>query len=93
MKIGIITLHYALNAGAVLQAFALQSYLKSLGHEVEFIDYVPKHQYSLRSFIAKSPYVMYNKWKDIYYGEKYTRKKTSTKYLNEETHDIFLKNN
>ena len=67
MKIGIITLHYALNAGAVLQAFALQTYLKSLGHEVEFIDYVPKHQYSLRSFIAKSPYVMYNKWKDIYY--------------------------
>ena len=60
MKIGIITLHYALNAGAVLQAFALQTYLKSLGHEVEFIDYVPKHQYSLRSFIAKSPYVMYN---------------------------------
>lgn len=54
MKIGIITLHYALNAGAVLQAFALQTYLKSLGHEVEFIDYVPKHQYSLRSFIAKS---------------------------------------
>lgn len=41
MKIGIITLHYALNAGAVLQAFALQTYLKSLGHEVEFIDYVP----------------------------------------------------
>lgn len=81
MKIGIITLHYALNAGAVLQAFALQTYLKSLGHEVEFIDYVPKHQYSLRSFIAKSPYVMYNKWKDIYYGEKYTRKKNFNKVL------------
>lgn len=28
MKIGIITLHYALNAGAVLQAFALQTHFK-----------------------------------------------------------------
>ena len=93
MKIGIITLHYALNAGAVLQAFALQTYLKSLGHEVEFIDYVPKHQYSLRSFIAKSPYVIITNGKIYITGKNIQEKKTSTKYLNEETHDIFLKNN
>ena len=42
MKIGIITFHWALNYGAVLQAYALQTYLESMGHKVEVIDYRPK---------------------------------------------------
>ena len=41
MKIGILTFHCAHNYGAVLQAYALQEYLKSCGHEVEIIDYRP----------------------------------------------------
>jgi len=41
MKIGIITYHFATNYGAVLQAYALQTYLISNGHEVEFINYTP----------------------------------------------------
>lgn len=39
MKIGILTFHRALNYGAVLQCYALQMYLKMLGHEVRVIDY------------------------------------------------------
>lgn len=39
MKIGILTFHNAHNYGAVLQAFALREYLKSLGHQVEFVNY------------------------------------------------------
>jgi hypothetical protein len=39
MKIGIITFHRAQNFGAVLQAYALQEYLKDSGCEVEIIDY------------------------------------------------------
>jgi hypothetical protein len=39
MQIGILTYYYALNYGAVLQAFALQKHLESLGHQVEFIAY------------------------------------------------------
>lgn len=39
MKIGILTFHRALNVGAVLQAWALQKYIQSLGHDVEIIDY------------------------------------------------------
>lgn len=39
MNIGIITFHRAENFGAVLQAYALQTYLSSLGHEVKIIDY------------------------------------------------------
>lgn len=43
MKIGILTFHCANNYGAVLQAYGLQVYLKSLGHEVFVIDYRPKY--------------------------------------------------
>lgn len=39
MKIGILTFHDAHNYGAALQAFALQEYIKSKGHEVFFLDY------------------------------------------------------
>lgn len=41
MKIGILTFHSAVNYGAVLQAYGLQEYLKSLGHDVYLIDYRP----------------------------------------------------
>lgn len=40
-KIGILTLHYSNNYGAVLQALALQKIIQSMGHEVEVIHYVP----------------------------------------------------
>lgn len=42
MKIGILTLHRANNYGAVLQCFALQETLKSLGHDTWVIDYRQK---------------------------------------------------
>lgn len=38
MKIGIVTFHKAINFGAILQAYALQTKLKELGHEPFFID-------------------------------------------------------
>ena len=41
MKLGILTFHRAFNYGAFLQAYALLTYLKSFGYEVEFIDYWP----------------------------------------------------
>lgn len=43
MKIGILTFHRALNYGAVLQCYALQEVLKTMGHEVEVIDYRPNY--------------------------------------------------
>lgn len=39
MKIGILTFHRAHNYGAVLQCYALQEVLRSMGHEVDVIDY------------------------------------------------------
>ena len=40
-KIGLLTFHCAHNYGAVLQAYALQEYIKSLGCDVEILDYRP----------------------------------------------------
>ena len=39
MKTAIITLHYAHNYGAVLQAWALKHALEGMGHEVQFVNY------------------------------------------------------
>jgi len=41
MNVGLITFHRAQNAGAVLQAFALQRVIQGLGHRAKFIDYYP----------------------------------------------------
>jgi len=82
MKIGIITFHNALNAGAVLQAYALQTLLTQQGHKVEFINYNPIRKYTYRDYIAKSPIVMFNKWLNIYNGKKYTKNGNFNKVLN-----------
>ena len=50
MKIGILTFHCAHNYGAVLQAYGLQEYLKSQGHEAFMIDY--RHGYLTRNYRA-----------------------------------------
>ena len=39
-KIGILTMHKVLNYGSALQAYALQQYISSMGHNVELIDYI-----------------------------------------------------
>lgn len=44
MHIGILTFHWATNYGAILQCYALQTYLESLGHDVKIINYKP-HMY------------------------------------------------
>jgi hypothetical protein len=43
MKIGILTYHRSHNYGALLQAFALQTYLRGLVHETEVVDYWPNY--------------------------------------------------
>lgn len=43
MKICTITCHDVYNVGASLQAYALQTYLKLLGHDVKIIDYKPDY--------------------------------------------------
>lgn len=50
MKIGILTYHRAHNYGAMLQAYALRTFLQDNGYVVDFIDYWPQYhnrQYAL----------------------------------------------
>jgi hypothetical protein len=44
MKIGILTFHYSINYGGVLQSQALYSTLKNLGYDVQIIDFQPKEE-------------------------------------------------
>lgn len=43
MNIGILTFHFALNYGAMLQAYALLSTIRNDGHSCQIIDYMPAH--------------------------------------------------
>jgi polysaccharide pyruvyl transferase WcaK-like protein len=42
MKICTLTIHFGVNHGSALQAYALFKYLSQLGHDVKVIDYIPK---------------------------------------------------
>ncbi|MFI3165980.1 MAG: polysaccharide pyruvyl transferase family protein [Bacillota bacterium] len=56
MKIYTITCHDVYNAGAGLQAYALNTYLKNQGHDAEIIDYKPDYlsnHYGLWSISSK----------------------------------------
>ncbi len=71
MKIGILTFHFAHNYGAMLQAYALKSYLSQQGNEVSVIPYESKlfyHQYKSRPFaIKKNPFDIVKHFKKYCY--------------------------
>ncbi len=52
-KIGILTFHCAHNYGAVLQCYALQEYLKSLGYDARVINYRPKYLFKAYRIINR----------------------------------------
>ena len=69
MKIKTITCHDVYNAGASLQSYALMTFLRNNGHDVEIIDYKPdylSHHYDLwyipnpkyRNILLKYPYLL-----------------------------------
>ena len=64
MKTGIITFHWSDNYGAVLQTYALQSFLQERGHEVQVIDYNPQgRRPSWRvKWLSKNPAICLLKW-------------------------------
>lgn len=80
MKIGILTLSFNINYGGVLQAYALQHVLKSMGHEVYFIELIDslmklpiyKMPYSYSKRIIRN--ILGHKC-PILYEQKYNREK------------------
>lgn len=102
MKIGILTFHWATNYGAVLQAFALQEYLQSLGHNVEIINYKPIGFDFLPRYLRR-PWLMRNLRQDLIgrkkekklkiFREKYlkmTKRYFTTKQMTETNFDYDL---
>lgn len=66
-KIGILTLHYSNNYGAILQCMSLQNTLKSMGHNVEIINYIPL-SYNEAGFtknLGVKRNIFKNRWEDL----------------------------
>lgn len=63
MKTGIITFHWPTNYGAILQCFALQEALHTLGHEVRVINYKPsRYNDNIWTFIRFRKFVNLKKY-------------------------------
>ncbi len=93
MKIYTLTCNNAYNYGAVLQAYALQTYLSSYGNDVEIINYIPPYlrkisdkykKIFLLSFVRKILYF------PDYYKSKIVFNKFKKNYLKEtaEVHSL-----
>lgn len=62
MRIGILTFHASHNYGSMLQAYALQTFLRSKGCDVKIINLRPKAQ---RKLYAHPFSLKYNSWKKL----------------------------
>lgn len=58
-QIGILTLHRALNYGAVWQCYALKNACESMGHTVSTIDYNPYGHYEAKWAMGRRPSTAY----------------------------------
>ena len=91
MKVGILTYHRAENYGALLQAFALKTYLSQMGHDVSFVDYWPEyHKDYFRIFprmkFKKGGFIIkiYCLYMAIVWGlARYKRKKIFSHFISE----------
>ena len=93
MKIKTITCHHVYNVGASLQAFALQHYLESIGHETEIIDFKPPYlsrHYSLRAVNSKR----YDRpvLRLLYLAAKFPRRLKALRSKKKQEFDEFRKN-
>src|SRR5690554_5630676 len=66
-KIGILTFHYSNNYGGVLQALSLHNTVKSLGYDVEVINFIPSNYkpYKVMSNLGLRKNIYKNKIKDL----------------------------
>ena len=91
MKIGILTFHCAHNYGAVLQAYGLQEYLRSQGHETYIIDYRPGYltrnykAFNIRCWMASTP-------REIVYKLRYEPFLWKHRILRSKAFDRFIRN-
>ena len=83
IKIGIMTFHWATNHGAILQAYAMQTYLSKEFHaDVQIIDYFPKkyEKNILNCIHIFHPEITFHNMKEL--GKEKKLKIFRKKYLN-----------
>lgn len=89
MRIGILTFHRACNFGAVLQCYALQEVLKSIGHDSVVIDYVQPHtELIYKSFSVKRLCLLFPHYRRMFrylidYQWRKERKKMFRKFIHQ----------
>ena len=92
MRVGILTVNRAINVGAVLQAYALQEMLRSIGHDAWVINYIqPEVEKSNRPVYTFSKMIrllLHGHLRSVYY---YPDEKKKQKVKNSHFDD-FLKN-
>ena len=82
MRIGILTFHWATNYGAILQCYALQEYLRDQGHDVEIINYKPRH-FDFWAKYVRRPWLLKDFRKDLIARKKESKLvQFRSKYLN-----------
>lgn len=84
-KVGIITYHFALNYGAVLQCFALQKYLQEKKYEVVILNFVSEIQDQNNNIIKKNKGakgIIYNFLLLPFYKLRKEKKDKFTKFSN-----------
>jgi hypothetical protein len=92
MKIKTITSHDVYNYGASLQAYALMTYLQSLGHDVEIIDYKPEYVLRRYNYMWVNPESVFHKFwitRFIYRILKFIQRQTTM--LRKKSIDNFTK--
>lgn len=94
MKIGILTFHWSNNYGAVIQAYALLSKLKELGHEVYIIDRRMVYKGILRKLYHKLSYEHFFSWRKFWKdADTFLQPKTKTYTSHDELVKKFYKEN
>ena len=89
-KIGLVTTHYAINYGAVLQAYALFNSIKKINGQCEIIDYTPNNKTIGRKIIYKLDSIKSILYSLMMFINIIFRKNQKTKVMK---FDNFLKNN
>lgn len=105
MKIGILTYHRAENYGALLQAYALKTYLQRMGHDVSFVDYWPMYHSDYFSIFPKEWFksrnikgkivviLMFLLWCVPKYLRKYRLQRFMYKYFDISKHVAYVNDN
>lgn len=84
-RIGLLTFHFPVNYGATLQTYALYTFLKSIGFDVEIIDFYTEEHRNRYCFYQKPKSIkalIYNALKTLFFNDYLKKNKNFHSFLN-----------